>query len=91
MPKTLSHIEARYGMDPTIIPVINRWLERGDGLAVYENHDLGHSEVGHRQYLSFGSPSAQLEMEDPPERLPDIGDAINWRYVLVGVYRGAAL
>jgi hypothetical protein len=28
------------------------------------------------------------EPDYPPERLPDIGGKINWRYVLVGTYRG---
>jgi hypothetical protein len=70
---------------------VNRWLQRGDGLAVYENHDLGHPDLGHRQFASFGSAAAQLETQAPPDRLPDIGQRINWRYVLVGVYRGGVL
>lgn len=68
---------------------VNQWLARGDGVAVYENVELGHPDAGHRQYLSFGSPAAQIM--DPPERMPDIGGAINWRYNLVGTYRGAPL
>lgn len=78
---------------------INCWLERGDGIAVYENVELGHPHLGHRQYVSYGGPAAQLEVDElvgpltwdyktPPERLPDIGTAINWRYRLVGYYRG---
>lgn len=66
---------------------VQRWFDRGDGVAVYENHDLGHPELGHRKFLSYGSADAQLETDEPPERLPDIGGAINWRYQLVGVYR----
>lgn len=73
------------------IAILNRWLDRGDGIAIYENQDLGHPELGHVQFLSYGSPAAQLETEEPPVRLPDIGGAINWRYQLVGVYRGAML
>lgn len=68
-------------------PTVQRWLNRGDGIAVYENHDLGHPELGHRKFMSYGSSAAQLETDTPPERLPDIGGAINWRYQLVGVYR----
>ena len=78
-------------LDPRDYPVVNRWLQRGDGIAVYENHDLGHPELGHRQFVSFGSPAAQLETDTPPEGLPDIGGRINWRYRLVGVYRGELL
>lgn len=66
---------------------IGVWLDRGDGVAVYENHDLGHPEIGKQQIVSFGSPAAQLEVDEPPTTLPDIGGAINWRYQLVATYR----
>lgn len=66
-----------------------RWLTRGDGIAVYENVDLGHPELGHRQWISYGSPEAQLEGNTAPALLPDIGNRINWRYALEGVYRPA--
>lgn len=73
---------------------INRWLARGDGVAVYENVDLGHPFLGHKQFLSFGSDAAILEVEreeDLPDRLPDTPTTINWRYYLQGTYRGEAL
>lgn len=81
----VSHLDARN------ILTINRWLARGDGLAIYENHELGHPDAGHRQLVSFGSPAAQLETDTPPQRLPDIGGRINWRYQLVATYRGETL
>lgn len=77
--------------DIEVVTKINRWLERGDGVAVYQNEDLGHYELGKRQLVSFGSSEAMLEVEDPPKRLPDIGGNINWRYQLQGIYRGGAL
>ena len=79
------------GPRDTVFPMLNRWLARGDGIAVYENVDLGHPELGHKQFVSYGSPSAMLEREEAPHRLPDIGGAINWRYALVGTYRGDTL
>ena len=80
-----------YGEDdaPQIQAMINRWLARGDGAAVYTNEDLGHRDAGEIQIVSYGSPEAQLEIPDPPTQLPDIGHRINWRYRLSGVYRGA--
>ena len=63
------------------------WLKRGDGVAVYEDSDLGSPNLGHRKYVSFGSEAAQLETDDPPTRLPDIGGSINWRYTLIGTVR----
>lgn len=78
-------------LDAEHFDVVNKWLRRGDGIAVYENHDLGHPNVGHRKFLSFGSPAATLGSLDPPLRLPDTRTEINWRYQLVGVYRGEEL
>jgi hypothetical protein len=74
---------------------INVWLERGDGVAVYENHDLGHPELGHKIFLSYGSPAAQITMDTPPGPCPvdlgRLGGRMHWRYRLVGTYRGEPL
>ena len=67
--------------------LLRRWIDRDDGVAVYSNHDLGSSEIGHTQFVSFGSPAAQIESPSAPTQLPDIGNAINWRYALDGLYR----
>lgn len=84
--------EARFG--------VNRILERGDGVAVYQNADLTHPEIGRRLTYSFGSKAAQFEdiqsPDDLPTTLPDglaqhITGGINWRYQLVGTYRGEKL
>lgn len=78
-------------------PLLNWWLERGDGIAVYENQELGHPDNGVKVFVSFGSPAAQLETEEPPRTLPDgllaegLLNGINWRYQLIGTYRGEAL
>lgn len=78
-------------LDPQNDAIVNRWLVRGDGVAVYRNVDMGHPDMGHRQFVSYGSPAAQLEGATPPDRLPDIGSAINWRYRLEAVYRGSVI
>ncbi|MFD5731193.1 hypothetical protein ACFWMT_34485 [Streptomyces sp. NPDC058368] len=71
---------------------MNEWLKRGDGIAVYENHDLGHRERGDKMFTSYGSTDAQLESATPPEILPDgVGGTINWRYTLIGTYKGDPL
>lgn len=70
---------------------MNGWLQRGDGIAVYENQDLGHPEVGDKRFVSFGSEAAQLETDTPPQQLPDTTKSINWRYVLIGTYKGDPL
>ena len=74
-------------LDPSHHETVRRWLERGDGCAVYENHAMDSSLCGHCQYVSFGSAQAQLEEDEPPQRLPDIGNRINWAYQLVGTIR----
>ena len=72
---------------------VNRWIERGDSVAVYENLDLSSIGLGEPRIVSWGSPEAQIEVErveDLPTRLPDgIGGDINWRFVLVGIYTGS--
>lgn len=66
------------------------WLGRGAGIAVYCNEDLGHPQLGHYRYFSFGDDQAQFHGE-PPVQLPDFPSEINWRYQLAGTYRGKVL
>jgi len=72
-------------LDPQHHAKVRRWLERGDGVACYENVALDSVRLGHRQYVSFGSSAAQLETSKPPDRMPDIGGSINWPYMLMDV------
>ncbi len=75
-----------------VLNQMNGWLRRGDGIAVYENQDLGHPELGDKRFTSYGSSAAQLETFTPPTILPDgVGGTVNWRYTLVGVYGGPDL
>jgi hypothetical protein len=48
---------------------------------------MGHPGMGDKKFVSYGSPTAQLEVNEPPQRLPDIGGDINWRYWLIGTCR----
>lgn len=71
---------------------VKRWLDRGDGVAVYRNMAMDSANCGHRKFLSFGSKQCQLEPKDlvdgqPPQRLPDIGSQINWQYQLEATVR----
>jgi len=75
---------------PAVMEQIGRWLARGDGAAVYENHDLGHPQVGMPKIVSYGSGDAQLETDEPPSQLPDIGGLIGWRFALVATFRNAS-
>ncbi len=90
-----AYLGRQYGENADIaIRQVRPWLNRGDGVAIYENHDLGHPDIGHPdigqcQLVSFGSRAAQLGTDSPPDRLPDIGGAVNWRYVLIATYREA--
>jgi hypothetical protein len=74
-----------------VVHLVNRWINRGEVVCVYENHEARHPEEGHVKIVSYGSSTAMIEREQfpvVPPHLPDIGGAINWRYVLVGVYAG---
>ncbi len=56
---------------------LQQMRQHGGQWAVYENHDLGHCDLGHLQFLKFG-PGCTFET--PPERMPDTETHINWRY-----------
>ncbi len=73
--------------DPKNAAIVKGWLDRGDGVAVYEIKALDSANLGHRKFVSFGSPAAQLEVDEPPTRLPDIGGQINWAYQLEATVR----
>lgn len=67
-------------------------LAAGRGIAVYENHDLGHPMLGHAMGFTYGSPEAQFEgdVDSLPQFCPDglakeITGGINYRYMLVAV------
>ena len=67
--------------------LVTSWLDRGDGVACYENKAFDHSWFGHKKFISFGSSAAQIERDEPPEQLPDIGRTINWPYWLIAITR----
>jgi hypothetical protein len=86
-----TYVAEGYGVTAeSVMGTVARWLARGDGVAIYENADLSSPDLGVRQMVSYGSESAQLEDAVPPERMPDIGANINWRFRLVGIYGGPA-
>lgn len=90
----IEHLKAKGGDDPSYFNdacrMINKWLVRGDGAAIYQNELIGASPLD-TEIVSFGSPKTQLETESPPSQMPDIGNRINWRYWLAGTYRGEQL
>ena len=49
--------------------------------AAYENHDLGHSQVGHTIFLAIGSENTFKEV---PKRAPDGNHGFGWRYAFIG-------
>jgi hypothetical protein len=73
-------------------PKANVWLERGDGIALYENQDETDPEYGRFVFVSYGSDAARLPMQDAPVQMPDtIAEYEHFRYRLIGTYRGAVL
>ncbi len=69
-------------VDPESRPIVERWLERGDGVALYVNQAMDHSQHGHEVFLSYGSERAQIEESEPPERMPDFPSMLGWPYRL---------
>lgn len=60
---------------------LKQMRERGGNWAAYENHDLGHPDLGHLRFLKYG-PDCTLK--EPPARYPDTSEGIGWRYVYIG-------
>lgn len=56
--------------------------ERGGTWAAYQNHDLGHRDIGHLRFLKYGE---DCTFKVPPSRYPDTKHAIGWRYLFVGL------
>lgn len=75
-------------IDESFFETINRWLDRGDGAAVYQNVDLSSLALGHCTIMSYGSSIAQIEEPEPPSRMPDIrGRQPGWRYYLLATIK----
>ena len=73
--------------------LFKRWLDRGDGIAVYENKAMDSTNMGHKKFVSYGSDEALLPTPDsgvPPIRLPDSSIEINWPYQLVSIFARCA-
>jgi hypothetical protein len=80
---------ARGGLDVDAVwPQLARWVARGDGVALYANALLGDPNAAEVIAVSFGSATARLEADTPPDTLPDFhGRHPGWRFRLVGTYR----
>jgi hypothetical protein len=50
--------------------------------AAYQNHDMGHRDLGHLKFLACGPQNTMKAVNS--DRMPDFPGAINWRYQFVG-------
>lgn len=91
MERTVTAQEIREGLSPAETELVNQWLADGKGIVVYENADLSHPEVGHRQYMTTTTFAKAPWNGTPPQTLPDYADQINWRYQLLGIYTGSTI
>lgn len=65
---------------------IDGWLADGRSVALYQNAEFGHPEMGAPKIGTCGPEAAQFPGE-PPTTFPDMPGEINWRYQLTGVLR----
>ena len=61
--------------------IFARWLARGDAIAVFSNHDLGHPQVGHTLFLPLDAEE-RGRVEIGRTRAPDGTHGLGWRYLL---------
>jgi len=66
---------------PGARPIFERWLARGDAIAVFRNHDLGHPQVGHTLFVPLDSEE-RGQVEVGRTRAPDGNHGLGWRYLL---------
>ena len=65
--------------------VIDRWFwasNEGDWVGVFENHDLGHPDLG-RRFAAFYDESEWDKAELMRTTGPDSSVGLGWRYLLV--------
>jgi len=70
--------------DPEILKILQQRVAEHPGTrwVAYQNHEIGHPELGHLQFLAVGPDCTFTEAPQP--RLPDTRTKINWRYYFVG-------
>ena len=74
---------------PEVVDVLHGWLERGSQVAVYRNEAFDSTRFGHRKFVSFGDAESYF-LDEPPTRLPDTLNELNWAYQLEAVCRREA-
>lgn len=72
-------------MSETAREAVTRWLAEPDTwVGVFENHDLGHPNVGHCFAIPFRLSDGSFEQaEIGKTRAPDTSLYIGWRYILI--------
>ena len=71
--------------ETNIDEVIDRWFAtavEGDWVGVFENHDLGHPDLG-RRFAAFYDKAQWDEAEIMRTTGPDSSIGLGWRYLLV--------
>lgn len=69
--------------DETTPETFDRWLSDGETwIGIFENHDLGHPDVGRRIALSYHLADKD-QAEVGKTRAPDTGVGMGWRYILI--------
>lgn len=60
---------------------LQQMRERGGTWAAYQNCAMDSAGLGHLKFLKVGP---DCTYQEPPERLPDTPEQINWKYLFVG-------
>lgn len=74
-------------LENNIEDVIDGWFEKGDPgdwVGVFENHDLGHRDLGRKIAFVFGAEQ-RANAELGKTRAPDTPVGLGWRYLLVAI------
>ncbi len=72
-------------ISPDMNATIDRWFtdpDPGDWAGVFENHDLGHENLGMRFALFYGADQDEKAVVGETHA-PDTSFGLGWRYLLV--------
>lgn len=76
--------------DESIHEQLRALVATGRHVAVYENHDLGHYELGRLVFLTYGGDDSTFA--EPPACAPDSPQyGLGWRYLPVAIYTASTI
>lgn len=79
--KKMGKLIGDHKIPPEMLEILDNQRKERTRWAVYQNHDIGHRDVGHIRYLAIGPNNS---LQEAPSKMPDTKGIIGWRYIFIG-------